>query len=181
MGFWQDWFCRRCDGAAEPMAATAAHGWPEVKAGSWLAVRAQFAAGLERAVALAERRDRPIEPPYRVGPPGSLLHRRRARAHRAAQLPSSRSGDSAAADDGTLAATGRELDLVSATQLKAFNPSLVASAARERPSISSVLRHRVCSFRMFVFLLFVLGPYARRVPHDRITLTIPSTRHRKFI
>jgi uncharacterized damage-inducible protein DinB len=92
MGFWQDWFCRRCDGAAEPMAATAAHGWPEVKAGSWLAVRAQFAAGLERAVALGERRNRPIEPPiefdqlahYTIG--DALVHIAQHNSHHLGQV-----------------------------------------------------------------------------------------------
>lgn len=62
MSFWQDWFCRRCDGLADPMPATASRGWPEVSSGSWPDVQARFAAGLERAAVLADRKDQPIAP-----------------------------------------------------------------------------------------------------------------------
>lgn len=62
MTFWQDWFCRRCDGIAEPMVAEAARGWPAVARGSWPDVHARFTGGLERAVALGDRADRTIAP-----------------------------------------------------------------------------------------------------------------------
>src|SRR5688572_16191428 len=57
MSFWQDWFCRRCEGVAEPMVTSASAGWPAVAPGSWPQLSARFAAGLERAVALAHRSD----------------------------------------------------------------------------------------------------------------------------
>jgi uncharacterized damage-inducible protein DinB len=66
LSFWQEWFCRRCEGVAEPMVASAATGWPSVTPGAWTDVRARFLAGLERAVALgdaADTPDRPLDPP----------------------------------------------------------------------------------------------------------------------
>jgi uncharacterized damage-inducible protein DinB len=68
MSHWQEWFCRRCDGVAEPMAAPAARGWPEVAAGSWPEVHARFVAGLERAAALADRGDQAITPAIEFPP-----------------------------------------------------------------------------------------------------------------
>jgi uncharacterized damage-inducible protein DinB len=55
MTFWQDWFVRRCEGVAEPMALRAADGWPPVARGAWPELTARFAAGLERLAALGER------------------------------------------------------------------------------------------------------------------------------
>jgi uncharacterized damage-inducible protein DinB len=54
MNFWQDWFCRRCTGIAEPIVAKAAHGWPSVARGTWPEVQAKFLGGLERAAALGK-------------------------------------------------------------------------------------------------------------------------------
>ena len=75
MSFWQDWFCSRCDGVAEAMPAPAARGWPDVTAQSWPSVHARFVAGLERAVALADRGDRAITPPIEFGPLASYTVR----------------------------------------------------------------------------------------------------------
>ena len=52
MCFWQEWFCRRCEGHADPMAAPASVGWPAVTPGSWPEVHQRFVAGLERAASL---------------------------------------------------------------------------------------------------------------------------------
>ena len=68
MSFWQEWFCRRRQGGADPMPAPAANGWPDVKPGSWPDVRDEFAAGLERAVALADLSDRQITPAIEFPP-----------------------------------------------------------------------------------------------------------------
>jgi uncharacterized damage-inducible protein DinB len=68
MSFWQDWFCSRCNGAAEPMPVPAARGWPEVMPGSWPDLRARFAEGLERAAALADRSDQVIAPAIEFPP-----------------------------------------------------------------------------------------------------------------
>jgi uncharacterized damage-inducible protein DinB len=68
MAFWQDWFCRRCDGIGDPVPASAAGGWPQVRSGSWPDVHAGFAAGLERAIALADRGDRSITPAIEFPP-----------------------------------------------------------------------------------------------------------------
>ena len=67
MAFWQEWFCNRCAGIAEPMVQRAADGWPVVAAGSWPSVQARFVAGLERAVSL-ENRDQPVAPPIEFPP-----------------------------------------------------------------------------------------------------------------
>ena len=62
--FWQEWFCGRCDGSADPPPSSAALGWPAPAPGSWDAVRARFAAGLERATAFGNGDTaRPISPP----------------------------------------------------------------------------------------------------------------------
>lgn len=68
MSFWQDWFCRRCEGVAEPMAATAARGWPAVASGSWTQVHERFTAGLERATAFGHRCDDVIAPAIEFPP-----------------------------------------------------------------------------------------------------------------
>ena len=68
MSFWQDWFCRRCDGVGEPMPAPAARGWPDVRSGSWPDVHARFAAGLECGAALVDRRDHVITPAIEFAP-----------------------------------------------------------------------------------------------------------------
>ena len=67
--FWQEWFCGRCDGSADPPPSSAALGWPAPAPGSWDAVRARFAAGLERATALGNGDTaRPISPPIEHPP-----------------------------------------------------------------------------------------------------------------
>jgi len=68
MAFWQDWFCQRCEGVAEPMAVPAARGWPTVALDSWPDVRGQFEAGLERAATLADRADHSVAPAIESGP-----------------------------------------------------------------------------------------------------------------
>ena len=68
MSFWQEWFCRRCRGIADPVPAPAAKGWPEVQSGSWADVRDDFVAGLERTVALADRSDQLITPAIEFPP-----------------------------------------------------------------------------------------------------------------
>jgi uncharacterized damage-inducible protein DinB len=68
MSFWQDWFCDRCDGVARPMVTSAAAGWPGVAPGSWPELSTRFSAGLERAVALAQRGEAPIAPAIEFGP-----------------------------------------------------------------------------------------------------------------
>lgn len=65
MEFWQSWFLARCDGNAVAMAKVAADGWPNVTADDWPALVDRFQAGLARAVAIGEDRDRfqaPITP-----------------------------------------------------------------------------------------------------------------------
>jgi uncharacterized damage-inducible protein DinB len=62
MSFWQDWFCRRCEGAADAMAAHADQGWPSVVSGAWPDVHTRFIAGLEAAAALADRAGQAITP-----------------------------------------------------------------------------------------------------------------------
>jgi uncharacterized damage-inducible protein DinB len=92
MSFWQDWFCRRCDGVAEPMPSPAARGWPEVAMGTWPDVHARFLAGLERAAALSERSDRTIDPAvdfpplarYTVG--DALVHIAQHNSHHLGQV-----------------------------------------------------------------------------------------------
>jgi uncharacterized damage-inducible protein DinB len=68
MSFWQDWFCRRCEGVAEPLPATAARGWPAVASGSWPQVHERFVAGLERTAALGDRADQLIAPAIEFPP-----------------------------------------------------------------------------------------------------------------
>ena len=69
LAFWQEWFCGRCDGSADPLPSSAALGWPAPAPGSWDIVRARFAAGLERAAALDSGDTvRPISPPIEYPP-----------------------------------------------------------------------------------------------------------------
>lgn len=69
--FWQTWFTQRIDGVHEPMAASAALGWPAVAPGSWNELQARYVAGLERLVAIGEdasRLDRALDPPIEFPP-----------------------------------------------------------------------------------------------------------------
>lgn len=75
MAFWQDWFCRRCEGIHAPIAATAADGWPAVASGSWPDVHAAFLSGLQRAAALGNRLDQSIAPPIEFPPLGNYTVR----------------------------------------------------------------------------------------------------------
>lgn len=68
MTFWQEWFCDRCEGTDRPMVRAAAAGWPAVAPGSWPELHAGFAAGLQRAVAQADRADRLVLPPIDFPP-----------------------------------------------------------------------------------------------------------------
>jgi uncharacterized damage-inducible protein DinB len=95
MTFWQDWFCQRCDGVDEPMAARAADGWPAVAAGSWPAVRDRFLQGLDRAAAIggdAARLDRAITPAIQFPPIAeytirdALVHMGSHNAHHMGQI-----------------------------------------------------------------------------------------------
>jgi uncharacterized damage-inducible protein DinB len=56
--FWQSWFTRRAQGAAEPMVASAAQGWPSVAPGSWNGLQSQFLSGLDTLAALGDSPDR---------------------------------------------------------------------------------------------------------------------------
>lgn len=47
--FWQAWFLDRCAGDARPMVARASEGWPAASAETWLTLREQFLADLQRA------------------------------------------------------------------------------------------------------------------------------------
>jgi uncharacterized damage-inducible protein DinB len=92
MSFWQDWFCRRCEGVAEPMAAPAARGWPAVASESWPDVRDRFTAGLARAAALSDRSDQAISPAIEFPPLGgytirdALVHVAQHNSHHLGQV-----------------------------------------------------------------------------------------------
>jgi uncharacterized damage-inducible protein DinB len=47
MTYWQAWFTARCEGRDEPMAPTAAIGWPAASHADWPALAERFVAGLE--------------------------------------------------------------------------------------------------------------------------------------
>lgn len=68
MAFWQEWFCRRCEGEAEPMPAPAARGWPAVAPGSWAAVHDRFVAGLAMVAAMSDRGDQAVTPAIEFPP-----------------------------------------------------------------------------------------------------------------
>lgn len=91
MIFWQDWFGRRAQGTGEPMAATAAAGWPTVVPGSWPDLRERFLAGLERLAALGPD-DRPLAPPIEFPPLAhysvhdALVHVAQHNAHHLGQV-----------------------------------------------------------------------------------------------
>jgi uncharacterized damage-inducible protein DinB len=70
MAFWQDWFCRRCDGTRAPMVQRAADGWPDVNSRPWPEIERQFLDGLERAAAFGtpDRLDAPLSPPIEFPP-----------------------------------------------------------------------------------------------------------------
>ena len=68
MAFWQDWFIRRCQGVADAMPARAARGWPDVAAGSWPALHADFVRRLEVAAALEVEGDRTVAPAIEFPP-----------------------------------------------------------------------------------------------------------------
>jgi uncharacterized damage-inducible protein DinB len=68
MGFWQNWFCRRCRGEAVSIPGHASDGWPAVAKGTWADVHRQFASGLEDAVALGARGEERVAPAIEFGP-----------------------------------------------------------------------------------------------------------------
>lgn len=93
MAFWQQWFCRRCEGTAAPMAASAAVGWPVVAAGSWPSIQERFVAGLEHAVTLAGTDPDRIVTPAIEFPPlahysvrDALVHIAQHNAHHLGQI-----------------------------------------------------------------------------------------------
>jgi uncharacterized damage-inducible protein DinB len=55
IAYWQDWFIVRCEGHAEPMASSAALGWPAVAPEDWPAVHERFVTGLERLADIASQ------------------------------------------------------------------------------------------------------------------------------
>jgi uncharacterized damage-inducible protein DinB len=71
LDFWQAWFLKRCEGIAEPMAISAAAGWPPVSAAGWDELRTSFLDGLELASALGDdpaRLDLPVRPAIEFPP-----------------------------------------------------------------------------------------------------------------
>ena len=88
--FWQSWFLNRCSGVAAPVASRAADGWPAAAAADWPPLRAEFLAGLQRALLLPTegRVDPPIEfPPmasYTIG--DALTHMAQHNAHHLGQI-----------------------------------------------------------------------------------------------
>jgi uncharacterized damage-inducible protein DinB len=42
LSYWQDWFYARCTGDSQPMATSAAAGWPGVQTEAWPALRSHF-------------------------------------------------------------------------------------------------------------------------------------------
>lgn len=71
MSFWMDWFCSRCDGRDDPVAASATEGWPPVPTGAWPDVQRRFLTVLERAAAIGDDRarlDAPLSPPIEFPP-----------------------------------------------------------------------------------------------------------------
>jgi uncharacterized damage-inducible protein DinB len=69
MTFWMEWFKARTAGREEPMATSAATGWPPVAQGSWPRVRQQFLDGLELLASLRDGAlDEPITPAIEFPP-----------------------------------------------------------------------------------------------------------------
>jgi uncharacterized damage-inducible protein DinB len=70
--FWQNWFIRRAEGTAAPMARHAAEGWPNVTPGSWAVLQQQFADGLSALTAWADATgdalDTPLTPAIEFPP-----------------------------------------------------------------------------------------------------------------
>ena len=82
--FWQNWFIRRAEGTAAPMAQRAAEGWPGVTPGSWPTLQQQFVDGLSRLTAWADAAgdtlDTPLTPAIEF-PPLAHYTRRDALVH----------------------------------------------------------------------------------------------------
>jgi uncharacterized damage-inducible protein DinB len=71
MVFWQTWFLKRCQGVAEPPAASAALGWPQAGKADWERLRAAFLDGLEQLAVVGEDRarlDLPVTPAIEFPP-----------------------------------------------------------------------------------------------------------------
>lgn len=91
MAFWQDWFGRRAQGIGEPMAATAAAGWPTVEPGSWAPLRERFLSELERTAAWGGE-DRAVTPAIEYPPLAlyslhdALVHVAQHNAHHLGQV-----------------------------------------------------------------------------------------------
>lgn len=69
LGFWQDWFYRRCLGQAAPMVSSAAIGWPAVPADSWPVVRSGFLNRLQQLAVLADGNlTKPVTPAIQFPP-----------------------------------------------------------------------------------------------------------------
>lgn len=63
--FWQAWLLKRCQGIAEPMAESAAAGWPPASLAGWDRLRTSFLDGLELASSLGDdpaRLELPVSP-----------------------------------------------------------------------------------------------------------------------
>jgi uncharacterized damage-inducible protein DinB len=93
--FWQSWFSDRCDGIAQPMAASASQGWPAVPRGSWPDLHQTFLDGLERVAAFGDderRANARIEPPIEFPPLArytireALVHVAQHNAHHLGQI-----------------------------------------------------------------------------------------------
>ncbi len=95
LSFWQEWFVDRCEGLAEPMAQTAAVGWPAAPGGTWLEILKRFREGLERAALLVDppsRLEAAIAPPIEFPPLAeytvrdALVHVANHNAHHLGQI-----------------------------------------------------------------------------------------------
>lgn len=93
LDFWQNWFLKRCRGEAEPMASSAALGWPGVAPGQWPAIHDRFLAGLQQATELTSGDVRiRVQPPIEFPPLGeytvedALVHVAVHNAHHLGQV-----------------------------------------------------------------------------------------------